>query len=74
MQDDDSGLPAGRELGKFTSDLIADLTALRAGKITLSEARVRAQLAREVLRSIHLQLQGFRALSQAAKQIGASAE
>ena len=57
-------------LANFTLELIGDLRALRAGKITSSEARVRAQLAREILRSVNLQLQGMKFLSDAAKTTG----
>ena len=56
-------------LHKFTSGLIEDLNALRSGEITLSEARGRTQLAREVLRSIHLQLEGLKFASNIAKPI-----
>lgn len=40
------------DLMKFTDDLAADLRALRAGTISVQDARVRADLARQVLRSI----------------------
>ena len=54
-------------LSEFTRELIQDLKDLRAGKITAGAARVRAQLAREVLRAVHLQLEGLKYLSGAAK-------
>ena len=57
-------------LTSFTLELIGDLKALRAGKITIAEARVRAQLAREILRAVHLQLQGMKFLSDTAKTRG----
>ncbi len=60
-------------LTTFTLGLIGDLNDLRAGKITTAEARVRTQLAREVLRSVHLQLQGIKYLSGAAKPLPAPA-
>lgn len=56
-------------LSQFTMELIEDLRDLRAEKITVHEARVRAQLAREVLRSVHLQLEGMKYLSETAKQL-----
>lgn len=40
------------DLGRFTDRLIEDLELLRAGKITPTDARARADLARQVLRSI----------------------
>ncbi len=57
-------------LSDFTKDLINDLHELREGKITLQEARVRAQLAREVLRGVQLQLHGMWLLSNEAKKLG----
>lgn len=57
-------------LRKFTLALIADYHGLRAGKITVTEARARAQLAREAIRAVHLQLQGARMMEAKAKEIG----
>jgi hypothetical protein len=59
-----------QSLGAFTRDLIGDLKKLRAGKITNADARVRAQLAREILRAAHLHLEGLKILSSNAKLIG----
>lgn len=56
-------------LTDFTMSLIGDLEDLRARRISVAEARVRAQMAREVLRSAHLQLQGLKLFSDQAKQI-----
>jgi len=58
-----------RQLSTFTLDLIGDLNDLRAGKITNADARVRAQLAREALRSVHLMLQGMNIIADGAKPI-----
>ena len=44
------------DLRDVTMGLIQDLEDLRAGKITNADARTRAQLAREILRSDHIQL------------------
>jgi len=57
-------------LEDFTLELIGDLKALRQGRISVKEARARAMLAREVLRAVHLQLEGMRYLSEAAKEAG----
>lgn len=57
-------------LSEFTRELIQDLKDLRAGRITAGAARVRAQLAREVLRAVHLQLEGLKYLSDGAKAAG----
>lgn len=41
------------DLLQFTDDLISDLSKLRQGKISIRDARARAELARQVLRSVH---------------------
>ena len=56
-------------LSAFTQSLIQDYNDLRADKITTAPARVRAQLAREILRSLHLHLQGMRMLADTAKPV-----
>ncbi len=57
-------------LNEFTLELIDDLRALRRGDITLREGRVRALLAREVLRSVHLHLEGMKLLSDQSRPVG----
>lgn len=37
----------------FTDDLILDLKLLRAGKISVPDARARADLAKQTLRAVH---------------------
>lgn len=56
-------------LSQFTLDLIQDIKDLRAGKITNTDARARALLAREALRAVHLQLEGMKWLSGSAKAL-----
>ncbi len=63
--------PLPDTLARFTADLIGDLNALRDGRITLRDARVRADLAREILRAVHLHLEGLRVLGDAAKELPA---
>lgn len=58
-------------LSQFTIDLVEDLKLLRKGKISTRDARARALLAREILRSVHLQLEGMKYLSESARQIEA---
>lgn len=58
------------ELTEVTSGLIDDMKSLRAGKITNADARVRAQLAREILRSVHLQLEGIKLIESKARPTG----
>jgi hypothetical protein len=41
------------DLLTFTDGLIGDLQALRRGKISVRDARARAELARQVLRAVH---------------------
>lgn len=50
----------------FTDSLICDLTLLRAGKITTKDAMARAELAKQVLRSIGLVVQAQKYLSDQA--------
>ena len=50
------------ELNAVTLGLIQDLADLRKGKITNADARVRAQLAREILRAVHLTLEGMKTI------------
>jgi len=57
------------DIRQFTVDLIGDLKNLRRGKISNDDARARAQLAREVLRSVECVLAGEKYLSESAKQI-----
>ena len=59
------------DLNSVTLDLIQDLKDLRAGKITNADARVRAQLGREILRGCHLQLEGMRLIEAQAKHTNA---
>lgn len=56
-------------LSGFTLELIQDLKDLRAGDITINDARARTQLAREVLRSVQLRLVGLKYMSEAAKTL-----
>lgn len=50
---DKGPMSAQFNLGKFTVDLIGDLQALRKGEISVREAHARADLAKQVLRSVH---------------------
>jgi hypothetical protein len=54
------------DLMSFTDTLIADLNDLRAGKISTKEAMARAELARQVLRSVQLVVQARKFLEAAA--------
>lgn len=62
-------LDAVTSINEVTMLLIEDLKDLRAGKINNADARVRAQLGREILRSYHLQLEGMRFISSQAKPV-----
>lgn len=56
-------------LATFTDDLIGDLRQLRAGTITVREARARAELARQVLRAIHYVVTAQKFLMDNAKAL-----
>lgn len=58
MSKEEEGLDGRIDLSSVTAGLIKDLKDLRAGRITNSDARVRAQLGREILRSVYLQIEG----------------
>lgn len=51
----------------FTDSLIHDLALLRTGKITAKDAMARAELAKQVLRSIGLVVTAQKYLSDSAK-------
>ena len=57
------------DLTDVTLGLIDDLIKLRRGEITNADARTRAQLAREILRSVHLQIEGMRRIEANAKRV-----
>lgn len=57
------------DLLAFTDALIGDLKALRAGEISVRDARARAELARQVLRSVHYVVTAQKFLMDKAKQI-----
>ncbi|MEL6110391.1 MAG: hypothetical protein AAFU85_30660 [Planctomycetota bacterium] len=59
-----------QDLREVTEELIGDLRALREGKITNADARTRAQLGREILRAVHLQLEGVKLIESKAKKVG----
>lgn len=56
-------------LMQFTDSLIADLEALRAGKISVRDANARALLAKHILRSVHYVVLAQKFLSDSATQI-----
>lgn len=75
MPDSEQGPLSERfNLMAFTDDLIRDLTALRAGKISVREARARADLAKQVLRAVHYVVTAQRFISDRAKQIPATGD
>ena len=63
--------PQPKTLEEFACSLIRDLEELRAGKITIRQAKARAEIAREILRAFHLHIQGLRYLSGQAKPLPA---
>lgn len=63
-------VPVAQALHQLAADLIEDYHALRAGRLTVRDARARATLAREAMRAVHLQFEGMRFLTEQAKLIG----
>lgn len=55
-------------LNEVTLGLIQDLRDLRAGKITNTDARTRAQIAREIMRGVHLALEGMKVIESAQQK------
>lgn len=53
----------------FTDKLIDDLELLRAGKISIRDAVARANLAKQVLKSVHYVVTAQKYLSDNAKRI-----
>lgn len=66
---DTSPLSERFNLMTFTDSLIQDLALLRAGKITTKDAMARAELAKQVLRSIGYVVTAQKYLSDSAKRI-----
>jgi hypothetical protein len=66
--------PLATSLTQLAQDLIADYHDLRAGKLSVREARTRAAVAREAMRAVHLNFEGLRFLSERAKQIEGKSE
>ncbi len=68
MTDNAEGQDA-RNLATFAHSLMDDLDALRSGKITINEAKARTEMAREILRAFHLNIQAMRFISGHAKSL-----
>ena len=58
------------DIEAFTLGLIEDLQLLRAGKISVTDARARAELARQTLRAVGYVIAAQKYLSQAARAVG----
>lgn len=63
----DSDIAPRVDLDEIIADLLGDLKAVRVGTISLRDARVRAEIAREIMR-------GFRLVIEARKFIAANAK
>lgn len=62
------------DLLKFTDDLITDLSELRLGKISVKDARARAELARQVLRAVHYVVSAQKFIEQRALPVQQNSE
>lgn len=71
MPDNSSPAPLSERfnLGSFTDGLISDLQLLRDGKISVRDAKARAELARQVLRSVHYIVTAQKYLGDNAKPL-----
>jgi len=71
MQDniESSPLTERFDLLGFTDSLIMDLQALRAGKISVKDAMARAEIAKQVLRSVGYVVSAQKYLSERAKPV-----
>lgn len=68
-QPDDIGVPADIDLAKFTKDLIGDLNGLRSGRVSIPQARASAELARQIIRSMHLVVSAQKLIESRAKSV-----
>lgn len=66
----DTDVPADIDLAQFTKELIGDLNALRAGRISIPQARASAELARQIIRSMHLVVSAQQLIESRAKTVG----
>lgn len=69
----DSASPLGDRfsLDAVIDGLASDLAELRAGKISLDDARARADLAKQIFNGVRLVITGRKMLEREAKMIGA---
>lgn len=73
MQDDAALTDDRLNIIGITLGILGDLDALRAGKISVADARARAELAKQALRSVGYVLQAQRFLAQHAREVPAIA-
>lgn len=66
MADDASSLSESLNLQSLIAGLMGDLKALRDGKISIQDAKARAELARQILRGVHYVVQAQKYLSSQA--------
>lgn len=57
------------DITRFTLELIGDLRKLRAGQITIHDARARAELAKQVLRAVGYVISAQRLLIDQAREV-----
>ncbi len=70
----ETGASLGIDLAAFTRGVLEDLEKLRAGEISVPDARARARLQDRYLRAVGLLFQGQKLLAQRAKAIEAPKE
>lgn len=67
-----SSMSARFSLEAMINGLAGDLKDLRAGKISVEDARVRAELAKQFLNGVRLVVSAQKFIAQSAKRIGAA--
>lgn len=73
----DADLAPRVDLDEVIADLVGDLKELRAGTLSVKDARARAELAREVMRGFRLVIEARKFLAMNAKpirEIGSAAD
>lgn len=65
----DGSIPPDLDLIAFTKNLIGDLNGLRSGAVSIPQARATAELARQIIRSMHLVVTAQKLIESRAKPL-----
>jgi hypothetical protein len=69
-RNDTSPLAERFSLDEVVNGLADDLRALRAGRISVEDARVRAELAKQIMNGVRLVINASKYLSEGARLVG----